>query len=49
MVQRVRKGRKSAIAGRLEQSGNGLNIAHIVWRGLKEDEGIIHFSFDWTD
>lgn len=32
MVWRVRKGRKNENAGRLEQSGHGLNITRIVWR-----------------
>ena len=31
----MREGRKNALAGRLEQSGHGLNIARIVWRELK--------------
>lgn len=33
----------------LEQSGHGLNMARMLWRGLKQDERIIHFTFNGVD
>ena len=35
---RVRKGKESENAGRLEQIGHGLNMARMLWRGLSDQE-----------
>ncbi len=45
----MRRENKNANAGRIERSGHGLNMARIVWRGLKQNEGIIHFTLNGVD